>query len=197
VTRLTILAMALVLLFAAGAAPQNAPQPGIIPPKSASDGTNVPLRIQVVIARYRGEKRISSLPYTLFTQIQNRDRSVAQLRMGADIPVSTMPPRPTEGTAEPPGPRISYDRVGTEIDCVARPSLDGRYVVALTISDRTVYSEDETPRLTATSSIPTLRSFRAHNEFVLRDGQSTQFAAAADRITGEVVRIEVTLESLK
>ena len=195
-TRLTIRTLAVVLLLALATA-SHAGQQTAPPPQQKPEGTNVPLRINIVIARYRGDKRVSSLPYTLFAQVQNRERSVAQLRMGAEIPVATAPPpKPNEGAASE-GPRVNYERLGTEIDCLVRPSLDGRYIVDLTISDKTVYSEDEAPRLTSAGMMPTLRSFRAYNQLVMRDGQTVQFPAAADRVTGEVVRIEIALESVK
>jgi hypothetical protein len=44
---------------------------------------------------------------------------------------------------------------------------------------------------------PVIRSFRLSNQVTLSDGQSTQFTAATDRITGEVVRAEVTLTVAK
>jgi len=60
----------------------------------------VPLKIQVVISRYQGEKKISSLPYSL--SITGGGGSVAEniaagpsfigranLRMGAKVPVAT------------------------------------------------------------------------------------------------------------
>ena len=185
----------LVLLGAIIASPAAAQTPSA--PTAAAEGANTPVRIHVVIARFQGDKRISSLPYTLFAQMQNRDRGVAQLRMGADVPIWIGgSSKPSGGASEDSSPRLQYERLGTEIDCFVRPSFDGRYIVELTVSDRTVYAEDQTPRL-APGSIQTLRSFRAYNAFVLKDGQSTQFNAAADRITGEVVRIEATLEVVK
>jgi hypothetical protein len=44
------------------------------------------------------------------------------------------------------------------------------------------------------TSLPVIRSFRASNNVVLKDGQTRQFTAAADRITGEVVKVDVTLK---
>jgi hypothetical protein len=42
-------------------------------------------------------------------------------------------------------------------------------------------------------SAPTLRSFSTSNEVVLKDGQTAQFTAAADKTTGEVMKVDVTL----
>ena len=43
------------------AAQQPPPAPGVKPPPPQ----NVPLELQVVISRYQGDKRVSSLPYVL------------------------------------------------------------------------------------------------------------------------------------
>jgi len=45
--------------------------------------------------------------------------------------------------------------------------------------------------------VPVFRAFRARNTLVLRDGQTRTFTAAADRVSGEMVRVEVTLHVLK
>jgi hypothetical protein len=37
----------------------------------------------------------------------------------------------------------------------------------------------------------------AANNLVLRDGQTRQFTAATDRVTGEVVKVDVTLRVVK
>jgi hypothetical protein len=50
---------------------------------------------------------------------------------------------------------------------------------------------------TPATSLPVIRSFRVSNNVVLKDGQTRQFTAAADRITGEVVKVDVTLKVAK
>jgi hypothetical protein len=44
---------------------------------------------------------------------------------------------------------------------------------------------------------PVIRNFNASNNLVLRDGQTRQFTAAADRVTGEVIKVDVTLKVAK
>src|SRR5712664_3897430 len=46
----------------------------------------VPLRVQVVISKYQGDKKISCLPYTVSV---NSDRARASLRMGGQVPIVT------------------------------------------------------------------------------------------------------------
>jgi hypothetical protein len=40
---------------------------------------------------------------------------------------------------------------------------------------------------------PVFRSYESRNTLLLRNGQSRQYIAATDRVSGEIVRIEVTL----
>ena len=43
---------------------------------------------------------------------------------------------------------------------------------------------------------PVFRSFQSNNALALRDGQSQQYVAAADPVTGETIRVDVTLTVL-
>jgi hypothetical protein len=54
-----------------------------------------------------------------------------------------------------------------------------------------------TPQGAPATALPVIRTFRASNNLVLRDGQTRQFTAGADRITGEVVKVDVTLKVAK
>jgi hypothetical protein len=42
-----------------------------------------------------------------------------------------------------------------------------------------------------------VRTFRTTNQLVLRDGQSSEFTAATDKVTGEVIKATVTLTVIK
>ena len=44
---------------------------------------------------------------------------------------------------------------------------------------------------------PVFRSFQSSNTMILRDGQSVQYTAAADRISGESIRVDVRLTVLE
>jgi hypothetical protein len=45
--------------------------------------------------------------------------------------------------------------------------------------------------------MPVFRKFSSTNMLVMRDGQTREFTAATDRVSGEVVRIAVTLRVVK
>ncbi|MGH9349103.1 MAG: hypothetical protein ACRD26_17750 [Vicinamibacterales bacterium] len=190
-------ALAILLLMSVAGAWHAAAQTPPAPPKPPADSARAaPVRVQVVIARYQGEKRISSLPYTL--SVNAATRGIAQVRMGAEIPISTsVSATPVEGKPAATQAAVNYELIGTQIDCSVRPSPDGRYLVELSISDKSIYANGEGPAVAGGSLHPPFRSFRSVNTVVLGDGQSTQFAAAADRVTGEIVRVEVSLQALK
>src|SRR5687768_11510640 len=61
---------------------------------------NVPLQVQVVMSRYQGEKKISSVPFTLSVNantMQDGGGRPSQLRMGARVPVPRTAPVTVDG----------------------------------------------------------------------------------------------------
>ena len=160
----------------------------------------IPLDIEVVISRYLNNKVISSLPYSLAVNA-SRGQDKTSLRMGANVPVPTTFTQ-VQGTADgkPSGnvnPLVSYNYqdIGTNIDCSARPLGDGRFVVNITVGERSVAQGANLAG--AVQGAPVIRNFSASNNLVLRDGQTRQFTAAADRVTGEVMKVDVTLKTAK
>ena len=150
----------------------------------------IPLDIEVVISRYQGDKKIGSLPYSLSVNASDRGEGT-RLRMGASVPVpATIAEKAAPGTATP----FQYREIGTSIDVSGRPLGDGRFTIMISVSESSVV---ENPKDTVTNGAPVIRTFSSSNNLVLRDGQTRQFTAASDRITGEVVRVEVTLKVVK
>src|SRR4051812_34876052 len=94
-------------------------------PKTVPDRSNaiamVPLKVQLVISRYQGEKRISSVPYMLSvnaTDATNRFDEPSRLRMGVQITIPASPVATQDGkpsTAVQPN-AVQYRDVGTNID---------------------------------------------------------------------------------
>jgi hypothetical protein len=161
-------------------------------PPSARSAT--PLKVQVTISRYQGEKKLSSMPYVLSVNAVNVGQEVSRLRMGAKVPIMTVATPVVDGQRIAAGP-ISYQDVGTNIDCLAWIVEDGRYKITVTVEDTSVYSEDQSPPTVKGS--PTFRTFVLTNSAVLRDGQSTQFTSATDKVSGETVKIDVMLSVVK
>jgi hypothetical protein len=178
------------LLTAACAAPALAQDK---PAESSSTPAPVPLKLQVVISRFEGEKKISSMPYMLSV---NAGRG-GSLRMGTRVPIvsTSFTPIATGGAGVNPLTSYQYTDIGTNIDCGTAVLNDGRFRVDLTIEDSSVYPEDQVR--TANTDRPSFRSFRATNSMVLKDGQTTQFTTAVDKVTGIVTKVDVTLTVVK
>jgi hypothetical protein len=167
-------------------------------------GGIVPLKLVIVIARFQGEKKVSSLPYTISVNANDpnagffgNEPNIARLRTGASVPVPSMAP-PKESPIQGPVGPVQYKSIGTNIDCSARSTDDGRFRVEISIEDSSVYSEGQTAQgVPKFNDIPSFRSFQASNVLILKDGQATEFTAATDRITGEVTKVTVTLTVVK
>ena len=160
------------------------------------------LMVDVTISRYQGDKRTSHLPYTIAV-LPNSDRS--NLRVGGDvaIPSTTFTPSQTGGkeagdTKGTPLTSFNYRTIGTNIDVTAAALDDGRYRLIISVEDSSVYPPGETAKnMTTVPGAPAFRSLRSSNTLVLRDGQSVDYTAATDRISGEVARISVKMTVVK
>jgi hypothetical protein len=157
----------------------------------AKAAATVPLRVQVVISRYDGEKKISSMPYTLSV---NAGRS-ANLRMGTMVPIASTSYTPIATGGPGVNPLISYQYkdVGTNIDCATGALEGGRFRLELTVEDSSV---DEPARV-ASGDHPAFRAFRVTNSLVLKDGQTAQFTTAVDKVTGVITKVDVSLLVVK
>jgi hypothetical protein len=187
-------ALAFVFVFAlastAIASTQEKEKPASPPASAAASPPVVPLKVQITIGRFQGEKRLSSVPYTLSANTGG-PRYMAHLRMGAQVPIASAFP----GSDVKQVPSFQYKDVGTNIDCQATAADAGRFLLELTIEDSSVYPEDQSPY--SAKGNPSFRSFRSTETVVLRDGQTTQFVAATDKLTGETVKVDVTLTVMK
>jgi hypothetical protein len=187
--------IALVFAFAlASTAVVRAQEKPAAPAAKPAPAPAIPLKVTVLVSRFQGEKKLSSLPYTLSVNAGSR----ATLRMGAKVPVMMMTfanmPKDT-----PAGGPIQYQDVGTDIDCyVSTVQDDGRYRIEITLSDTSVYGDGPTATDNRPApGNPSFRSFRATDSMVLRDGQTAQFTTATDKVSGEIVKVDVTLAVVK
>lgn len=186
------LVFAFALAWTAVVRTQDAP-----PAQPAKTPSVLPLKVQVVVSRYQGEKRISSMPYTLsMNGAGTTPQRHANLRMGAKIPVMMVAAAVVGGEKMPTAGPIQYQEVGTNIDCDVNPIDDGRFVLTITVDDSSVYPEEKTAN-SPTSGSPTFRSFRAMDSLVLKDGGTAQFTTATDKVNGEIVKVDVTLTVVK
>jgi Flp pilus assembly secretin CpaC len=160
-------------------------------PAKEANAAVVPLKVQVVISRHQGEKKISSMPYNLSMNAGNR----ANLRMGTKIPVVLI-----SGTdPQLGGPKtgaVQYQDVGTNLDCSSTLLDDGRVLLSITVDDSSVYADEQVLPGGAKGN-PSFRTFRASNSMVLKNGETGQFTTASDKVSGEIVKVDVTLTVVK
>jgi hypothetical protein len=205
--RTLVLAASLVLLLltASGFTQETPKAPTLASPtavRAESERERVPtatLRVQLVIGRFQGEKRLASFPYTLLVPARplGVGGSRTRMRMGVDTPVptSTMVGDAKNATATT---SIQYRNVGTNIDCSANDLDNGRYQLSLNVENSSALAgmDDHSGRLDL-AGLPLFRRFETALDLVLRDGQSVQTVASTDPVTGEVVKIDVTLSVVK
>ncbi len=175
---------------------QAAQQPAPARPSTEQAATPVvSLKVTVVISRFNGERKTGSLPFTLW--VNANDRNATSLRMGEEVAVPTTTFKAGDGTATPVT-SYNYRRLGTSIDCSAVSQEGGRYRLDLTVDDSAVFGDAQAGlAMPATKGLPNFQSFTSITHPVLADGQTVEFTTATDKITGEQVRVQVSLEVIK
>jgi hypothetical protein len=192
-------AILIALVIAAVAGAGQAQEQAANPPQStrAQSGNLVAVKVQVVISRYQGDKKISSLPYVLGVVVNG---SKTSLRMGVDVPVIqtsfTSPSKDAPATV--PLSSYSYRSVGTNIDCQAEKNAGEAFKLMMTVTDSSIQLDTaDRGGKALVPNVPMFRSFNSSFQILLRDGQSTQYTSATDPVSGEVTKIDVTLNVLK
>jgi hypothetical protein len=154
-----------------------------------------PLRVQVVFAEYDGEKKVSSLPYTLLVNADDKGPQAA-VRMGLRVPVET-------GSGSANSKEFQYMDVGTNLDGRADKTDDGRFSLKLNVEKSSLYTPgagekgDTVGGNQILPGQPIVQSFRSQVNLLLRDGQTMQATVASDPVTGHVLKVEVTLNVIK
>ena len=161
---------------------------------AAQEKSLVPLKLDVVISRQAGDKKVSSMPYSLWLTANAPDRQGTSLRLGVQVPVpTTVTTSPKEGEKAEQIRSFTYRDIGTNIDASANSAAEGRFTVAITLTDSGLNSKGEP----ASGGIPLLRNFTSRFFLLLRDGQTATYTSATDPVTGETLKVDVTLSVLK
>ena len=184
-----LLVLTFVVLLPHTALVQGPPQP----PPPAPRANVTALMIEVTIARYQGEKRLSSLPYTIAV---TPDNAKSNLRMGGSVPIpsTTFSPSKDADAKQAALTSYQYRDIGTSIDVAAFPADEGRYKISISIDESSVYPPNESAKNDLLmAGAPAFRSLRSNNTLFLRHNQSVEYTAATDRITGETARVSVKL----
>jgi hypothetical protein len=166
---------------------------------AAETSIPVSVKLQVILSEYDGQKKISTLPYTIPAVLTDKFSSTS-LRVGVRVPVST--------SSKSGESSVTYIDIGTNIDCRANRVADGRFNVDLKIDRSSLYvafrdkdgniqgkewvSGDRPP-----SDQPMIQQFRGDVGLLLRDGQGSETTVATDPVTGRVLKVETVLYVLK
>jgi Bacterial type II and III secretion system protein len=181
----------MVVLATAALVAQDAPAP----PQAPRTTGLVSLKVSLVLSRYQGEKKITSVPYTLLVTANQAERT--SLRMGNQIPVPTT----SIGAGGERSTSYQYRDVGTNIDCSASSVPDGQFRLTLTVTDSSVYYPDRTDptaaSTTPTTGSPAFRNFNSTFNILLRDGQTAQYTSATDQVSGQVIKLDATINIQK
>jgi hypothetical protein len=165
--------------------------------KQSATKTQTPLKMQFVLSRYQGDKKISSLPYMLGV-LSNTGRQTS-MRMGSAVPVITTVFATTnknEPNTSAPVSSYQYRDVGTNIDCRADETTAGLYSLNITVEDSSIQA-DASGAAKSARDMPVFRRFNASFSMLLRDGQTMQYVSVTDPVSGEVMKIDVTLNLAK
>jgi hypothetical protein len=202
-----VLVLAAGALVAGAAVAEEAP-----PPPALGSGTPVPstqLRVEVVISRYEGERKVASTPNSFLLAAYPRDTPAgkhpkSELKMGVEvpIPVTTFAAASREGPSTfAPATSFQYRNVGTNIQCHAREIGGGLFEIVLWLETSTVYAgadaEDAAYEAQAPGGRTMFRTFNMVLRPLLRDGESVETVASADPVTGEVVNVNVSMKVVK
>jgi hypothetical protein len=141
------------------------------------------MKVDLVLSRTNGNKTLSSLPFS----INVTESRPTNLRLGSQVPI----PVSSGGGIQP----MQYQSVGSNIDCDLALLADGRYRLGLTLEDSSL--ADGSGGTTGINGLPVIRSYRISTQLVLRNGETTTFNVATDKVSGDTIRAQVTVTALK
>jgi hypothetical protein len=107
--------------------------------------------------------------------------------MGGNVPI------PAAGS----NGQLVYREFGTNIDVAVFSQTGQLFRVEVTLEESAVYMGDKSSAPAPIGTPPSFRSFKLTNNVVLKDGQTTQITSAADPLTGDIVRVDLTLSVVK
>ena len=154
----------------------------------------VTLKVTVAISRWSGDKKVGNSPYILMVvpswgarAERGMEGEATSLQMGSDYPLGVN----TTIVEGKPVTGMSYKALGTNIRITGKPADDGRYTLYVMVQDTQV------DKPAANNMPPSFQTFRADNRLTMKDGQTLQYTMATDAISGQVLKLDVTLNVLK
>jgi hypothetical protein len=130
------------------------------------------------------------MPYSLLVNAGDRDNRVA-LRIGVAVPIVNV---------GKDGQTVTVHDIGTNMDCSAHPptlAVSHRAGAQLQLRLRERPAPPAGDAASRGDSAQLVRSFTSSFSLLLRNGETGQSLAATDPVTGEVMKIDVSLTVLK
>jgi hypothetical protein len=146
------------------------------PAPAAPKPAIVPLKVQVTITRLQKEVVTARNPFVLWVNA-NDDRRSTRVSLASSVPMSD-------------GAKINYQSVGTQINCNADSTPDGRFRLDLTVNDSSVVPGKD-------GALPSIQSLTSNNILLVREAQTAEFLSTTDKVTGEVTKIDVVVTALR
>ena len=157
------------------------------PPQPVAQAPTTTVKLQVVLSRYDGDKKISSFPFTLSLVPGQR----GSLRSGAEVPVATAP-APGTTLGAPGTPSYNIQSVGSQVDATVNPTPDGKYKLDLTVTDRW-FVAGAAGAQGGVPNVPSFRNMNTASQAILSNGETMQFTSSSDKASNETFKIDVTL----
>jgi len=153
---------------------------------------SVPIKVQIVFTEFDGDKKISSMPYSFVVIADEKVGGYysTTLRTGVRVPIEL----------DSKDQKITYLDIGSNIDCGIRTEDDGRFRLYLTFDRSALYPNKsaEGERLVANpGGQPLVRQFRAGENLILKDGQTSESLLSTDPHSGHTLRVSVTINVQK
>ncbi len=164
-------------------------------PAPTASGTQTPLKVQLMISEYSGTQKLLSLPYTIYVVDSGpHANSSASVRMDTRVPIHETYTQANGSSSS----GVQYQDVGTNIDCrlVTPTGNDGRYHFTFNVQRSSLISStgaDIKQGDLIPVGEPLIRSFQDSFDVVLRDGQTLEGSSSVDPTTGNVMKVDVTL----
>jgi hypothetical protein len=168
-----------------------------------AEARTTPVKVQIVFTEFEGEKKIKSLPYTLYINAPDAPEwksgsgSFVKLRVGSRVPIYT---GGTTGT-------MTYLDVGTNIDARSAYAGEGRLLLYLKIERSWVEGGISVPVAKSDGSAsetssghfqePIVRQLVSEFDLKLREGLPVESTTATDPISGKVLKVDISFTIVK
>lgn len=197
---LWVMAVMVGAVVSAGTSYAQTPAPPSPPAGSAQQKPEpvvIPLKVTVVITRYKSDKAqtvVSRLPFELWVNTG----SSATIQWQSEVPVPTTTFVTPEGGNKPaPVTTFNYRGIGTGVTVEARALADGRFSLSVSINDSQIVPAPEFADPSVGGPRTANQTLRNQATPILRDGQTVQHSLSSDRVTGDITKVDVTLNVVK